>query len=140
MERELIGVGCTRRVYAEGEQVIKFPYNDAGKVQAAREYEVWQEEELRPYVAQIFEYNPETGIIKAERLHGCCYMRREHSEAWWYFPTQLLDMIGGDLLQVGYDGKGALKLFDYGSELCEKRKLNREQLDELWKYRLRLKV
>ena len=140
MEREQIGAGCTRRVYADGEQVIKVPYNGDGKAQAAREYEIWQEEELRPYVAQIFEYNPETGIIKAERLHGCCYMRREHSEAWGYFPARLLDMIGGDLLQVGYDSAGALKLFDYGSEQCGKRELTREQKDELWKYRLHLKV
>ena len=38
---ELIGVGGSRYVYADGDYVLKVPYNNCGKKQAKNEYDLF---------------------------------------------------------------------------------------------------
>lgn len=139
MEQEMIGFGCTRKVYADGDYVLKIPYNDSGKIQAEKEYTLFQTETLKPYLAEIVEYDETTGKIKMERLYDCHLILSEGETAKNNFPAELLAIINNKILQVGYDKNQKLKVFDYGQEAADKRDIDKETKDMLWNYRLKLR-
>lgn len=137
MTMEQIGCGCTRRVYAiDDNYVLKVAYNDDGKEQCEREYNLYQQEEYRPYLAEIVGYDADKGEIKAERLCDCCYMKKDNADVKAYFPESLLNNVCGKVVQVGYDKSRKLKIFDYGQEISTARTISKEQKDEMWKYHL----
>lgn len=138
-ELELIGVGCTRYVYADGDYVLKVPYNDCGKIQSENERRLYSNAAFKPYLAEVADYDHDTGTIRQERLRNCCIMRRKSDLIQSYFPEELLSIISGPFLQVGYDSNKSLKIFDYGLELTDKSILTEEQLDLVRAYRLPLK-
>lgn len=135
-----IGCGCTRRVYAiDDNTVLKVAFNDSGKAQCLRENELYKQDEYKPYLAEIIAYDENKGEITMERLHDCCYMRKDNEEVSGYFPSKLIEKVSDNVLQVGYDKESRLKIFDYGEEVFVERQVPKELKAELWQYRLRLK-
>lgn len=137
---EQIGCGCTRRVYAiDDSTVLKVAFNDSGKAQSLRENELYKQDEYKPYLAGIIAYNENKGEITMERLYDCCYMRKDNKVVQEYFPSKLIEKTRSNVIQVGYDKKGKLKIFDYGEEVFVEREIPQEIKAELLKYRLMLK-
>lgn len=133
---ELIGVGGSRYVYADGDYVLKVPYNNCGKKQAKNEYDLFNNELYKPYLAEIIEYNEDSCEIKQERLYDCCVIRCDNEAIKNYFPTELLTIINSNGVQVGRDKNNKLKIFDYGLEPVDARTITKEQIELMRKYSL----
>lgn len=113
---KLIGCGCARRVYKLNDNsVIKVPYNEYGVRQAEEEYEVYQVKKYQPYLAEIFDYNRSTGEITMELLEDCGFLLKQKAIQDNIFPSYILNLIDSEVLQVGIDRSGNIKIFDYAS-------------------------
>jgi len=114
---EQIGCGCTRKVYKLNDTtVLKIPYNECGQSQARQEYELYQNDSYKPYLAEIYSYDEVTGQIEMELLTSCGVLKKQIAIENNIFPDYVLERIDGDILQVGRDKNGNIKIFDYGIE------------------------
>ena len=138
---EQIGCGCSRRVYKlNDDTVIKIPYNQYGLTQAQEEYDTYQVKKYQPYLAEILNYDEDTGEIQMELLEDCGFLLKKDAIENNIFPDYILDLIDAQTVQVGKDKNGNIKIFDYGSEHVPSevvRNYTKEQKDELKRYPLR---